>query len=184
MTHFGRPAAEWERSEEIGPLRVRSLYPYWPPRPAMVVAGLLVGSSLFWMAFVDRDFARDLSDLYGWPFCYRLARSARSGWSGLLLAAALVADLGVSLALLASACATTQIAACLLVRSPRITLRIVGFVVAVIALFLAGCRLNKIFLTDVFRISFYYSVASLIALVICLLFGLELPRRDDAEPGG
>jgi hypothetical protein len=182
MSRLDRPVAELGVTEEAGPHRDRSWYPYWPPRPTTIVAALLVGSSLYWMAFVDPDFARNLSDLYGWPFSFRLA--APNEPLGGLSAAALAADLVIALALLASACATTQVAACLLVRSPRITLRIVGFAIAVIAMFLAGCRLNDNFLADVFYTGFYYSVASLVVLVACGLLRLELPRRDETEQGG
>jgi hypothetical protein len=70
------------------------------------------------------DFARNLSDLYGWPFFYRLA--APNEPPGGSYVVALAADLAIALALLASACATTQVAACPLVRSARNTLRIIG----------------------------------------------------------
>jgi hypothetical protein len=183
MSHLDRPVAEVEPIDEAGPHRDRSGYPFWPPRLSTVVTAVIVGSSLFWMTFIDADFARNLSEGYGWPFRYQLAGPNGPGPPGGFYLAALVADLAVSVALLASACATTQIAACLLVRSPRFTLRILAFVVAVIALFLAGCRLRETFLADVFHTVFYYSVASLVALVVCLLLHLELPRRDDPEQG-
>jgi hypothetical protein len=184
MLQLDRPVAQVERSDEVGPQRARSLYPYWPPRPSTAVAAVLVGCSLFWMTFIDQDFARNLSEGYGWPFHYHFEGPNDPGPSGGFYIAALAADLAIAVALLASACATTQIAACSLVRSPRFTLRILGFVIAVIALFLAACRLKETFLICVFYTGFYYGLASLIVLVVCLLLRLELPLRDDAEQGG
>ncbi len=184
MSRLDRPVAEVGITDEAGPQWDRSWSLYWPPRPTTIVAALLVGCSLFWMTFIDREFAWNLSELYGWPFRYQFTGPNDPGPPSGPYAAALVADLAVSLALLAAACVTTQLAACMLVRSPRITLRILGFAVAVIALFLAGCRLKDSFLADVLRTGFYYSVASLTVLVACVLLRLELPRRDEAEQGG
>src|SRR5262245_59313349 len=185
MSQLHRPVAQLERSDEAGPHRARSLYPLWPPRPSTVVAALFVGCSLFWMTFIDREFARNLSEGYGWPFHYHFeGPNDHPGPSGSFYLAALATDLAIAVALLASACATTQIAACSLVRSSRFTLRIVGFVIAVIAMFLAACRLKETFLTCVLYTGFYYGLASLIVLVACLLLRLELPLQDDPEQGG
>jgi hypothetical protein len=184
MSQLDRPVALFDRSDEVGPHRARSLYPFWPPRPSTVVAAVLVGCSLFWMAFIDREFARNLSEGYGWPFHYHFEGPNDPGPSGGFYAAAMAADLAIAVALLASACATTQIAACSLVRSPRLTLRILGFVIAVIAMFLAACRLKETFLACVFYTGFYYGLASLIVLLVCLLLRLELPPRDDPEQEG
>ena len=181
MSQLERPVAEVEPADEARPHRVRSLSTYWPPRPATVVAALVVASSLYWMTFVDQDFARNLSDLYGWPFRYHFMDPREAGPAGVFYTAALAADLAILVAMLASACAITQIVACLLVRSPRLTLRIVGHLIAVIALLLAGWRLKAALLIDLFYSGFFYSLASLIVLVVCLLLHLELPERDDPE---
>jgi hypothetical protein len=178
MSYLHRPDAE--AAGEARPHRVRSLSTYWPPRPATVVAALVVASSLYWMSFVDQEFARNLSKGYGWPFRYHFMDRGQAGPAGVFYTAALAADLAISVALLASACAITQIAAHLLVRSPRLTLRIIGFTIVVIALLLAGCRW-KVTFRVVFSSGFFYSVVSLIVLVVCLLLHLELPEGGDRE---
>jgi hypothetical protein len=160
---------------------VRPRTEYWPPRPSTIIAAVIVGASLIWMNFVEPDLARGLSDRYGWPFAYRLTSSRPTGPSRALYAAALGADLMISAALLASAFVTTQLMACLLVKSPRVTVRLLGQVVVASALFLAGCRLRENFLAYFLIIGFCYGLASFIVLVTCLLLRLELPRRDDLE---
>jgi hypothetical protein len=165
------------------PDRLRLRAACWPPRPSAVVAALIVGASLLWINLLEPDFGRFLSEHYGWPFTYRWASSPRPGWSRALHAAALSADLMISAALLASAYATTQLMARLLVRSPRVTVGFLGQTVVVIGLLLAGCRLREDFLDHFFSVGFCYGVASFVALVTCLLLRLELPRRDAPEGG-
>jgi hypothetical protein len=180
MSQLHRPVAEVEPAGEAGPHRARSFSAYWPPRPATVVAALVVASSLYWMTFVDQDFARNLSKWYGWPFRYHFMDPRDAGPARIFYTAALAADLAISVALLASACAVTQIAAHLLVRSPRLTLRIIGFLIVAIALLLAGYRWKVTFLV-VFSSGFFYSLVSLIVLVVCLLLHLELPEGGNRE---
>ncbi len=93
----------------------------------------------------------------------------------------MAADLVISAALLASACVTTQVAACLLVRSPRLTVRILGLAVAAVAMLLAACRWKEDYLAYFLYTGFYYSVASLVVLVVSVLFHLELPSCEDPE---
>jgi hypothetical protein len=176
MSRANCPVVEAERSVEAGPQRNRSPYEYWPPRLSTVVAALFVGSSLFFIIFVDVDFYQ-----YGWPLSHHLTPRTSPASSGSVSVAALAADLVISAALLASACVTTQVAACLLVRSPRLTVRILGFVVIVIAMLLAACRWKANYFTYVLYGGFFYSVASLAVLVVSVLLRLELPRVEDPE---
>ena len=111
---------EVEPFGESDPQPDRHLPPCWPPRPATVVAALFVGSSLVFINLIDADFARNLSELYGWPFRFHFSAPDPPRSSGGFYLAALAADLVISAALLVSACVTTQVAACLLVRSPRL----------------------------------------------------------------
>lgn len=187
MSPGDRPLADTAVSAEDLPEPERPRVEYWPPRPSTVVAALVVGASLIWMNLdrVGRDFAMYFAERYGWPFSYRLTVSQDPGPSGALFAAAaMAADLVVWAALLASACATTQIAAYLLVRSPRLNVRHLGLWVFTIALFLAGCRLKEGFLIHSFLVGFYYGLASLIVLGACLLLRLELPIRETTRRGG
>lgn len=163
---------------------------WWPPRPSTILAALLVGCSLFLMNGVDAEFALNLSGLYGWPFTYRDDPAGVAAASGprSFHTLALMADLAIALVLLAASCVTTQMAACLLVRKPRVTLRVLGLVVAGTALFLAAYRLRENFLSYVLHGGFYYSVASLMVLVACWVFHLELPAveepaQDDSRTG-
>jgi hypothetical protein len=182
MPYLSRPVAEAETVEEAGPHRDRYPYPYGPPRLATVIAALFVGSSLFFINFVDVDFARNLSDLYGWPFGHRPRAPRTPDLSGVQAAAVLGADLLISAILLASACATTQVAACLLVRSPRLTVRILSIGVLVTAMLLAASRWKEGYFIYVLYGGFYYSVASLIVLILSVLLRLELPRVEDPAP--
>jgi hypothetical protein len=180
MSQVDRTLVEAAPSDDVGSDRCRSLYPLWPPRPATIGATLFVALSLFWIIFIDWEVAGSLSALYGWPFHYRFSAHGPTPSSGTFYAAALAADLVVMVALLASTYVTTQIGACLLVRSPRLTLRAIGASVIALALILAGCR-REAFLWDLFRTGFYYSLASFSVMLACVLFRLELPKVDDRE---
>lgn len=181
MFQVDRQVAEFEPDDDAAPHREHSPYPSWPPRPATVVAAMFVGSSLFFINFVDIDFAGNLSDLYGWPLSHRHPPANPIPASRALAAATLVADLFISAILLASACVTTQVGACLLVRSPRLTVRVLVFVIAATAMLLAVGRWKQNFLTYFLYTGFYYSVASLIVLVVSVLFRLELPTVEASE---
>ena len=148
---------------------------------------MIVGASLIWMNLdrVGRVFASFLAQKYGWPFSYHLPFSPNPGPSGALYAAAaMAADLAISAALFVSACATTQIAAVLMVPSPRINVRHLGVWVILTALFLAECRLKADFLIHFLIVGFYYGVACLLVLFACVILRLELPGRGDAEGRG
>jgi hypothetical protein len=181
MSPLDPAVVEVEPSGESDPQPDRRPPPYWPPRPATVVAALFVGSSLVFINLVDADFARNLSELYGWPFRFHFLTPdpSRSSWG--FYFAALAADLVISAALLASACATTQVAACLLVRSPRLTVRILSLAVAAVAMLLAACRWKEDYLAYFLYTGFYYSVASLVVLATSVLLRLELPNCEDPQ---
>jgi hypothetical protein len=179
MSWVRRSIDEVESSDKASPYRSRSPYPLWPPRLSTIVAGLFVGFSLFWMNFVDHVFAGALADKYGWPFTCRLTSPKTLSFSQNVYTAAMVADLAISAALLVSACVTTQLMACLLARSRRLTLADLIIVIAAAALLLAGCRLEETFLPRIVLICFFYSLGSLIVLLICRVLHLELPRTDD-----
>jgi hypothetical protein len=170
--------AEIEPADEAGAHGDRSPYRYGPLRLSTIIAGLFVGSSLFFINFVDLDFAQNLSDMYGWPFRHHFRPVQNPGSSN----AAAAADLVISVLLLASACVTTQVAACLLVRSPRLTVRILTIGVLITAMLLAASRWKHNYFSYVLYGGFYYSVASLIVLVLSVLLRLELPRFEDRSP--
>jgi hypothetical protein len=179
MPEVHRPVAEAAAPDEAAPRRDRSPYEYWPPRLSTVIAALFVGGSLFFINFVDVNFAQNLSDLYGWPFSHHYTHHytppRHLAPSRAFAIAAMAADLVILALLLASACVTTQVAACLLVRTPRLTVRILILVVFVTAMLLAAYRWKEDYLTFVLYGGFYYSVASLIVLLLSLLLRLELP---------
>jgi hypothetical protein len=166
---------EIEPAEEAGPQRERPPYRLGPLRLSTVIAALFVGFSLFFINFVDVDFAQNLSEMYGWPFSHHFQHASPPGPSS----AAVAADLVISVLLLASACVTTQVAACLLVRSPRLTIRILSIGVLITAMLLAASRWRNHYFSYVLYGGFYYSVASSIVLVLSVLLRLELPRFED-----
>jgi hypothetical protein len=178
MSQVHHHVAEIEPADEVDSHRAHSPYPLWPPRLSTVIAGLFVGSSLFFVNFVDVEFAQNLSDMYGWPFSHHFQPVQNLGPSN----AAAVADLVISVLLLASACVTTQMAACLLVRSPRLTVRILTIGVLIAAMLLAASRWKNNYLSYVLYGGFYYSVASFIVLILSVLLHLELPRFEDRSP--
>jgi hypothetical protein len=175
MSQVHRPVAEVEPADEAGPDGDRSFDRFGPLRLSTVIAALFVGSSLFFINFVDVDFAQNLSEMYGWPFSHRF----RPAGPPVPSTAAMAADLAISVLLLASACLTTQVAACLLVRSPRLTVRILTIGVLITAILLAASRWKNHYISYVLYGGFYYSVASFIVLALSVLLRLELPGFED-----
>jgi hypothetical protein len=83
----------------------------------------------------------------------------------------------IAVALLASACLTTQILACRFVESPRWTIRSSCLWIAVVALFLALWRSESSLLLPVLMAALGYAVASPMVLVLLILAW----RREPAE---
>lgn len=126
-----------------------------------MVAGLPLGGAVTLAHYSGVPLA---SSLLGWFFGYQVI--PRSG-TATVDAGALAADIALALALLASACATTQILACRLVPSPRLTVRSACLWIVAFALYLGLLRMEFLALLLLLLIpGFSYALASPILLLV------------------
>jgi hypothetical protein len=176
-----RPAAEAAPPDEDAPVRDRPRCGWWVPRLPTIFAAVLVGYSLFVMVFLDQNVGKPPAARYGWPFTYRVVQHYGLHPPLRLGTGALAADLVIAAALLASSCFTTQVAACLLMRSTCIKLRSACCVVAALALCFAACKFRPIVLVLALYVGYYYSLASPILPILMMLMRLELPKCDRPE---
>jgi hypothetical protein len=140
---------------------------WWTPRPSTILAATVGGIELFTTLSIDKVVPVNLTGASGAP------PSIESG--------AMAAKYVIAAALLASACLTTQILACLLVESPRLTIRSSCLWIAAVALFLALWRSGSAIVLLIFMAALAYSVAG--PLIVATVILARRPSRKHKPVG-
>ena len=155
----------------------RSRTAWWIPRPSTLftamVAGLPLGGAITLAHYFGVPLA---SSLLGYFFGYQMIPR---GGTAILDAGALAADIALTLALLASACATTQILACRLAPSARLTVRSACLWIVAFALYLGLLRTEFFALLLLLIPGFSYALASPILLLVLWIGS----RGEDLQEG-
>jgi hypothetical protein len=161
MSRLDRTAEATAPREPSAPRPERHRYGWWIPRPSTILTAIVVGLALFTAVSIDQIVPRNVTRASGPP--------------PLIDSGAVAATYVIAVALLASACLTTQILACLFVESPRLTIRSACLWIAVVALFLALWRSGSALVLLILLAAFGYSVAS--PMILVLLFVGRRPSR-------
>jgi hypothetical protein len=172
MSQINGPFLQAAPSEKARPNRARHGLGWWLPRPATILIGLLVGSSLYGMVTMNQIIGKPPALPVDSPFSDRGARPnprAIRRPPPRTEADSLVPDLVIAAALLASACLTTQVAVCRFKGSSGVTIRSACFWVATVALFLALWRSGSAVVMLILSAAFGYSLASPIILLFLIL---------------
>jgi hypothetical protein len=138
---------------------------WWIPRPSTILTAVVVGLALFTAVSIDQVAPRNLAGAPG-----PLPPIDSGGLRPVHV---------IAVALLASACLTTQVLACLFVESPRLTIRSACLWIAVVALFLALWQSGSALVLLILLAAFGYSVASPMILVL-LLVGRQPSRTPES----
>jgi hypothetical protein len=162
----------------------------WPrlgiPRPSAIVAAGLVAITLSQIPILAPDFAESLALRYGWPLSLRLKLDVllypSAAPSRSLTLAAWAFDVASAIALVLATLVATHLGACLLNRKTRRTVGSLCRLVLATAMILASCRWKTSIMISVMLCTFFYGVASLVALAGMILLRLELPRIEEPAP--
>jgi hypothetical protein len=168
MSRINRPILQTAQSDEVRVDRGWHWSGCWLPRPTTILTAIVVGLALFTAVSIDQIVPRGFTRASGPPAPID---------DGAVATAYVIA-----VALLASACLTTQLLACLFVESPRLTIRSVCLWIAVVALFLALWRSGSALVLLILLAAFDYSVASPMILVLLLVGRRPSRTRGAPEP--
>jgi hypothetical protein len=187
MSRIKRPVLQATPSDEARDDRAGHGLGWWLPRPATILIGLLVGSSLYVMVTMNQILGQPPGAPVDSPFSDRGARPttppairrppSRSE------ADSLAPDLIIAAALLASACLTTQVAVCRFTGSARVTIASSCLWIAVVAVFFALWRSGSAVVLLIHSVAFGYSLASPIILMFLIIADID-PWIDRNLPSG
>jgi hypothetical protein len=163
MSQLDRTAEATGPREPDAARRARDRSDRWIPRPSTILTALIVGPALLVAASIDPIVFGQLTGYEVPP--PPIGRGAMT--LGYLMV----------VALLASACLTTQILACRLVESPRWTIRSSCLWIAVVALLLALWRSESSLLLPVLMAALGYALASPMILVLLIAWRREPAGR-------
>jgi hypothetical protein len=168
MSRLDRTAVATAPREPGAPRPDRHRSGRWIPRPSTILTAIVVGLALFTAVSIDQMVPPNFTGGSGPP------PPIDSG--------AVATTYVIAVALLASACLTTQILACLFVESPRLTIRSACLWIAVVALFLALWRSGSALVLLILLAAFGYGVASPMILVSLLVGRRPSRTRKFGEP--
>jgi hypothetical protein len=166
MSRLDRIAEATDPRKPIASRPDRRRSDQWAPRPSTIATAIVVGLAHFAAVSIDQIVPRGLSGAPGPP-----PPIDSGGWQPIYV---------IAIALLASACLTTQILACLFVESPRLTIRSACLWIAVVALFLALWRSGSALVLLLLLTAYGYSLASPIILPLLLVARWSSKRRQPA----